>query len=111
MVLQSGGPALSCRGSYVCSENKHADQLHGDHAAVSAPLFLHMQKVGFLMTKVQVKLVCNLYFEFPLDVIKWLDIEMEAKVQFILFLFHDYILNRVSCNIQNEIPISIDDDK
>ena len=37
---------------YQCSENKDADQLRGYRAADSAPLLSHMQKSGFLMTRV-----------------------------------------------------------
>ena len=38
--------------SNVFIENKGANQLHDYYAANSVPLFLHMQKAGFLMTKV-----------------------------------------------------------
>ena len=43
---------------YLCGENKGADQLCGTHSR-SAPLFLHIQKSGFLM--MQLKL-----FHFPM---------------------------------------------
>ena len=42
---------------FLCSENKGADQLCGYPQANLAPLFLHMQKAGFLMT--QLKFCCT----------------------------------------------------
>ena len=42
---------------FLCSENKGADQLCGYAQDNLAPLFLHMQKVGFLMT--QLKFCCT----------------------------------------------------
>ena len=41
---------------YLRSENKSADQLHSNFTPHLRLLFLHMQKVGFLMT--QLKLCC-----------------------------------------------------
>ena len=36
---------------YLCSESKGADQLRGHREADLRLLFLHMQNVGFLMTR------------------------------------------------------------
>ena len=54
---------------YPCSENKDADQLRGYREADSASLFSHMQKSGFLTTRLisKLKIQDNLlfFFNFP----------------------------------------------
>ena len=41
---------------YPCSENKGADQLRGNHEADLRLCFSQMQKVGFLMTRLNYEL-------------------------------------------------------